>query len=176
MHRRFYPISICLMVSIVPASIIAQDRGTARVDQVRSGAAQQRPSIRVAPVDVSRSSASEQQPVLGKGVEPLTPAQLGACRDARERGRPAPDGAACVAAPAAAARRTTPTAEVSLLGMLGASLDTGVGPTSEAESADADQVARQLSTGTFQGSVISDAAASVARDRAATPPPPPQPR
>ena len=134
-------------------------------DRCTDGAA-----VRVVPVDASRSSATVQSAAAEKVPEPLSPAELAACRDARAQDRPAPKGVDCVQAAPAAALPAAPTAEVSLLGMLGERFDTGANPVNNTAPASANDVARQLSSGAFQGTINSDAAASVARDNAAPPP------
>lgn len=156
-------------------------RASAAIDQIAPPPAAV--STRVVPIDPSRSSKTEQAPIADASATALTPAQLAACRAARAESHPDPKGLDCTQVSAAPAVRppprvAAPTAETSLLGMLGETFDTGAAPVGDGGAATADQVARQLSTGVVQGSVGSDAAASIARDRAAAPPasspPPPQ--
>ena len=175
MSRVLVPLALGL-VAALPAPAAAQAGAAAGIQQVptaRPAAAR----LGVAPVGANRDSRTVQAPD-GETVPPAVSAEtLATCRRARAQDRPAPKGVDCVRALQVATPPATPrgpTAETSLLGLLGQNPDLLGSAESVAPPASADQVARQLSSGEFQGTVGSDAAASVARDRAppANNPPP----
>lgn len=168
--KRLLLLSLCAVVA-TPA--VAQLRGAAGIEQVpaprRSGA-----GIGVAPVGANRSSATAQSATAEKVPPAVAPEVVEACRRARAQDRPAPAGVDCIralqVATPAARPAASPTAEISLLGLLGQSGDVLSTSPDGAAPASADDVARQLSAGEVQG----DTAAAVARDRPAPQAPPPR--
>lgn len=159
----------------------AQVLGAATVDQVAGGPRGERPVTaspdiaRVAPVRGKGSSSSAQEPVRQSAAPRISPEVVEACRAAQEQDRPAPDGVDCIAAlqAAAEAQQSGSTAESSLLQMFGQGGNmTGGANQRSRSSANADAVARQLSTGDVQPSSGDAAAGVIARERGAPANPP----
>jgi hypothetical protein len=94
-----------------------------------------------------------------------------ACRAAQAEDRRPPEGVDCTGAMQAMAQaQPVQTAEGSLLQLFGQSGDvTGASVSRSTDSVDADNVARQLSTGEVPGSATGTAAGIIARDRVAPP-------
>ena len=124
----------------------------------------------LAPIRDRSSSASAQEGGL-KSVAPAVPAEVvEACRLAQAEDRPPPEGVDCMAALQLLSQASSEaTAESSLLEMFGqpGAVTTASNMPSGA-STDADNVARNLSTGDVQNTSV---AGVVARDRVASPPP-----
>lgn len=165
-------VPIVLTVGLAPAigrtgsaPVPAQSGGAAAIEQIDA----RRPSPTV------QSSSVDRVPPL------VAPAVLSACLKAQAADRPAPAGLDCVRAlqvsAASAAARTEPTAEGSLLNMIGQDQNvTATTATNRGGAAVADEVARQLSSGDFQGAASGEAAGVVARDRPGPQPSAPPPR
>lgn len=158
---------------LLAAASAGAQRGAAGIEQVptpRAATSQ----LGVAAVGANRSSATRQSPAADQAPPAVAPEVVEACRRARAQDRPAPAGVDCIRAlqVATPAPRpgNAPTAEVSLLGMLGQNVGGMAANVDGVVPSSADDVARQLSAGEVQG----DAAASVARDRPAPQAPPPR--
>ena len=152
----------------------AQLLGRATVEQIpsRSAPAARADAVRVAPVRGQSSSASSQEARQEKPAPRVPPEVVEACRAAQAEDRRPPEGVDCMAAMQASAEaQPEVTAEGSLLELFGQSANvTGAPAARAAASVDADNVARQVSSGEVSGA----AAAIVSRERVA--PPPNQPR
>lgn len=151
-------------------SAAAQQRTDIGIEQLNVPSAA-KSTIGVSSIDRSLSSRSTRV----TEVTETSDKTAAACRQAQAQDRAAPAGIDCLKALQDSTTKQSPTAEVSLLGMLAQNLDIaapvqGVGN----GTISADNVVRQLSAGDLQGSAGSDVAASVARDRATpvTAPPP----
>ncbi|HEU0044541.1 hypothetical protein [Sphingomonas sp.] len=142
-------------------SATAQSRGVAAIEQI----------------DSSRSSATVQRADAERVAPAVSAKVLAVCQEAQAADRPAPAGVDCVRALQVTAAKAAPSAEGSLLNLLGQSSDvTATSQVNEGSSTNADQVSRQLANGDVGSAASGDAAASVARDRAPPPSSTPPPR
>jgi hypothetical protein len=168
------PISLLLAVASGQA---VQSHSPVAVEQVAPRAARHgtglEQSIHISAVRGARSVTAGKE--VAREAVPAAVSQqvVDACIKAQTEDRVAPEGVDC----ATALRRTAPaaptaaSAEGSLLELFGQRADiTGSPVTSEVGSANADAVARQLSSGDVQAMTGSGAAGAVGRDRAGAPP------
>ena len=129
-------------------------------------------AARVAPVRGGRSSTALSETLREGGARAtVAPEIVEACRKAQAEDRPAPDGIDCLAVAQALAQAPNKvTAEAALLPLFGQNGDvTGTRAAQTGPTVDADDVARQLSTGDVQAGTANGAAAVVGRERV-TPP------
>ena len=157
-------------MKIMVGALVFVSAGVAAAALSISAAAQTRGAAGIEQIDASRSSATVQRADAERVVPPVSAKDLAVCQQAQSTDRPAPAGVDCFKALQVTSGRATPSAEGSLLNLLGQSSDvTATSPVNDGASANADQVSRQLATGDIGGATGGDAAASVARDRAAPP-------
>ena len=127
-------------------------------------------AARVAPVRGAKSSTAAEVAPEG-AARTISPEVIQACRQAQAEDRPAPNGIDCLAVARALEEPTSTTAEAALLPLFGQRGDVTGAPAGQVGGfADADTVARQLSTGDVQGAAANGAAGIVGRERAAPPP------
>ena len=172
------------VAAVAAQPVAAQSSGAAVVDQIssRSVSATQASGggrtdlVRVMPVRGRGSSASTREAARETPVPRVAPEVIEACRAAQAEDRPPPKGVDCMGAMQALAEaQPHSTAESSLLELFGQRGNvTGAANARANSSANADAVARQLSTGDVQPSSADSAAGAVARGRGAPPANPPR--
>lgn len=169
MFKQSYSVVAIALMSVQPA---AAQRGAIAIEQISSRPAAAT-AVRVAPVRGAKSSTVVQETPREGGAAPaIAPEVIEACRKAQAEDRPAPEGVDCLAAAEALGQAPAQTtAEAALLPLFGQNSNvTGAPAGPVAGSADADAVARQLSTGGVQAGGANGAAAIIGRERAAPPP------
>ena len=163
---------ILAAIALIGAQPAAAQRASLAIEQISPRAAAAA-AVRVAPVRGAKSSAAVEERAREGGAAPaIAPEVVEACRRAQAEDRRAPEGVNCLAAIESLGQaQAQPTAEAALLPLFGQNSNvTGAPPGQAGGSADAEAVARQLSTGDVQPGGASGVAAIIGRDRAAPPP------
>jgi len=168
---RFFILLALASAPVFAPAAHGQLLGSANVEQIPAKPATARGAdrVRVPAVRGRSSSASVREGQREAPVPRVAPEVIEACRAAQAEDRQPPAGVDCIAAMQASAEaQPDPSAEGSLLEMFGQSGNVTGAPASAsaASSVNADNVARQVSTGDVSGS----AAGIVARERVAPPP------
>lgn len=177
--RTFHLILALGLAGLAAGSVHGQSSARISVDQISRAPATVSPParpggnaagdpVRVAPVRGGSSSASAREAQRAVRAPAVPPEIVEACRQAQAEDRSPPAGVDCIAAMQAANEPPAATAESSLLALFGQPGNvTNISQEQAGSSVNADNVARDLSSGAVPGS---GAAGAVARDQAAPPP------
>ncbi len=167
--RAYAHLIAAIAVSATGTHAAYAQRAAIAVEQISPRAAASA-SARIAPVRGTKSSNSAEEAPRERAARTVAPEIVEACRQAQAEDRPAPNGVDCLAV-AQASPAPTVTAEAALLPLVGqAGNVTGAPDVQSGAFANADAVARQLSTGDIQAGAANGAAAIAGRERGAPPP------
>ncbi len=168
--RAYAHLIAAIAVSATGTHAAYAQRAAVAVEQI-SPRATASATARIAPVRGAKSSNSAGEVPREGAARTVAPEIIEACRQAQAEDRPAPNGIDCLAVAQALPQAGPATAEAALLPLVGqAGNVTGAPNVQPGGSANADAVARQLSTGDIQAGAANGAAAIAGRERAAPPP------